>query len=176
MTKISHDSETPAHGQQVMSACAFLHHNFDGVEKVFLPKRADTKKFLPGVYELPGGHIDYGEDLIDGLKREISEELEMEVSIGDPFAVFTYLNEVKGSHTIEVVYFGTFVGSIDSIKIHPEDHSGYAWMSREEVVASRGEISVALNSQIDYNQEDDPEYLNMLKGFDLLENSKINFG
>ena len=176
MAKTSHDSETPAQGQQVMSACAFIHHNFDGAEKVFLPKRAESKKFLPGVYELPGGHIDYGEDLIDGLKREIMEELEMEVSIGDPFAVFTYLNEVKGSHTIEVVYFGTFVGSIDSIKIHPEDHSGYAWMSREEVVANRGEISVAPNSQIDYKQEDDPEYLNMLKGFDLLENSKINFG
>ena len=63
MAKISHDSETPAHGQQVISACAFIHHNFDGVEKVFLPKRANTKKFLPGIYELPGGHLDFGEDI-----------------------------------------------------------------------------------------------------------------
>lgn len=162
LNKISHDSETPAHGQQVMSACAFLHHDFDGVVKVFLPKRADTKKFLPGVYELPGGHIDYGEELVDGLKREIKEELEMDVSIGDPFAVFTYLNEVKGSHTIEVVYFAKFVGSIDEIKLHPEDHSSYAWMSREDVMAISDEISLE-------------EYTNILKGFDLLENSKINF-
>ncbi len=161
-TKVSHDSETQAHGQQVMSACAFLHHNFDGVVKVFLPKRADTKKFLPGVYELPGGHIDYGEELIDGLKREIMEELEMEVSIGDPYAVFTYLNEVKGSHTIEVVYFAKFIGSIDDIKLHPEDHSGYEWMSREDVIAKSDEISLE-------------EYTNILRGFDLLQNSKINF-
>ncbi|MDP3883136.1 MAG: hypothetical protein Q8Q48_03725 [Candidatus Staskawiczbacteria bacterium] len=55
--KISHDSEKPAQGQQVITACAFIHHNFDGVEKLFMPRRADTKKFLPGVYELPGGHI-----------------------------------------------------------------------------------------------------------------------
>jgi 8-oxo-dGTP diphosphatase len=75
MTKISHDSETPAHGQQVIVACAFIHHSFDGVEKVFLAQRADTKKFFPGVYEIPGGHIDFGEDVIVGLKREVQEEL-----------------------------------------------------------------------------------------------------
>src|SRR3546814_11693547 len=77
---ISHDSEVPAHGQQVITACAFTNNNFDGIEKVFLPKRADTKKFLPGVYEIPGGHIDYGEDVAAGLKREIQEELKMDRS------------------------------------------------------------------------------------------------
>ncbi len=93
--KISHDSETPAHGQQVITVCAFIHHDFDGTRKVFLPKRAETKKFLPGVYELPGGHIDYGEDIIAGLKREIMEEMGIKIRVGDPFAAFTYLNEIK---------------------------------------------------------------------------------
>jgi 8-oxo-dGTP pyrophosphatase MutT (NUDIX family) len=98
MDKISHDSETPAVGQQVITACAFIHQKFDGVEKVFLPKRAATKKFLPSVYELPGGHIDFGENMITGLKREVLEEFGMQATIGDPFFVFTYTNEVKGSH------------------------------------------------------------------------------
>jgi 8-oxo-dGTP pyrophosphatase MutT (NUDIX family) len=64
-----HDSEKPAEGRQVFTACAFIHHAFDGVEKVFLPRRAATKKFLPNVFEVPGGHIDFGEDIADGLKR-----------------------------------------------------------------------------------------------------------
>jgi hypothetical protein len=71
MAHTSHDSETPAFNQQVITACAFIHENFDGLEKVFLPKRADTKKFLPSVYELTGGHIDFGEDMVTGLAREI---------------------------------------------------------------------------------------------------------
>jgi ADP-ribose pyrophosphatase YjhB (NUDIX family) len=75
MNTISHDSETLAVGQQVITACAFIHQQFDGVEKVFLPRRALTKKFLPGVFELPGGHIDFGEDIVVGLKREIMESL-----------------------------------------------------------------------------------------------------
>src|SRR5262249_16161268 len=113
MKKTSHDSQTPALGQQVVTACAFIQHNFNGTEKLFWPKRAVTKKFLPDVYELPGGHIDFGEDIVAGLKREIREEFGMEVSVGDAFAAFSYLNEVKGSHSAEIVYFAEFTDPID---------------------------------------------------------------
>src|SRR5581483_2945489 len=130
--KISHDSETPARGHQVITACAFIHHNFNGVEKVFLPKRAATKKFLPDVYELPGGHVDFGEDIVEGLKREINEEFGMSISVGDPFAAFTYKNKIKGSHSIEVIYFATFISDIKKLKINPEDHSTYGWFSEDQ--------------------------------------------
>src|SRR3989344_2881839 len=116
-TKVLHDSETPAHGKQVITACAFIHQNFNGAEKVFLAKRADNKKFLPGVYELPGGHIELGEVLIEGIKREIFEEFHMDISVGDVFFAFTYFNKIKGSHSIEVVYFATFVNPIEEVKL-----------------------------------------------------------
>ena len=163
MGTISHDSETPAHGQQVITACAFITYDFDGVTKVFLPKRAATKKFLPGVFELPGGHIEYGEDIEDGLKREVREELNKEIELGEPFAVFTYVNEVKGSHSIEVVYFAKWLGGIDDIALNPEDHSEYAWLSEQEVRDRRAEI--VPESQVQYLSDDDPEYLAILKGF-----------
>src|SRR5690606_4845078 len=98
------------------TACAFIWHDFDGAKKVFLPRRAATKKFLPDVFELPGGHIDFGEDIDAGLKREILEEFGMHVSLGEPFASFTYTNDIKGSHSIEVVYFARFIDPLDHIK------------------------------------------------------------
>ena len=88
MSKEVHDSESPALGQQVITACAFIHHKFGDANKLFMAKRAATKKFLPNSYELPGGHIDFGEDLIAGLKREILEEFQMHCRVGDPFAAF----------------------------------------------------------------------------------------
>ena len=124
---VQHDSETPAHGQQVITACAFIHHKFDDTTKLFLPKRAKTKKFLPGVFELPGGHIDFGEDIVEGLKREIMEEFGMRIRIGDPFATFDYTNEVKGSHSVEIIYFGQFEDSLEDITLDPEDHSEFIW-------------------------------------------------
>lgn len=154
----NHDIETPAHGQQIITAVAFIHKNDGGINKVFLAKRADTKKFLPGVYEMPGGHIDYGEDIIDGLKREIMEELGMETIIGEPFAVFTYVNEIKGSHSIEVAYFANFVGDDSSIVLDPADHSESGWFSVDEIEATRS----------NRNPKDDPEYKVIAKGFNIL--------
>lgn len=157
--KIFHDSETPAEGRQVFTACAFIWHDFDGVKKVFLPKRAETKKFLPGVYELPGGHIDFGEGLKQGLAREIMEELGMYVSIGEVVDVFTYMNDVKKSHSIEVVYFAQFTDPVENICLHPEDHSTYGWFGADELDGIyTGEKGI-----------DDPEVLIIRKGFRKLE-------
>jgi 8-oxo-dGTP diphosphatase len=162
MTKVSHDSETLAQRQQVITACAFIHRKVDGVERVFLPKRADTKKFLPGKYELPGGHIDYGEDIQAGLIREVKEELGVKVKLGDPFAVFTYTNEIKGSHSIEVVYFAQLTGAADEITIDPDDHSAFGWFIEDE--------AVKLNS----NAEDE-EVAAIRRGFALLRGESPRF-
>jgi 8-oxo-dGTP pyrophosphatase MutT (NUDIX family) len=165
MNNVSHDSETPAHGQQVITACAFIHHNFDGVDKLFMPKRAAAKKFMPNIYEIPGGHVDYGEDIVEGLKREIKEELGMTVKVGDPFAVFTYMNDIKGSHSIEVIYFATFNEVIENIKINPEDHSEFAWFSESEFDRMIGKGKPA----------DDDEVPFIKKGFALLRGESLQF-
>jgi 8-oxo-dGTP diphosphatase len=162
--KISHDSETPAHGQQVITACALIHHNFDGIEKIFMPKRAATKKFLPDVYELPGGHIDYGEEMISGLQREIMEEFGVTISVGEPFAAFTYLNNVKGSHSIEVVYFAAFTDPIDKIIINPDDHSGFIWISKDQ-------ISDVVTANKDVG---DQEFVVLKRAFELLDGAALS--
>jgi 8-oxo-dGTP pyrophosphatase MutT (NUDIX family) len=165
MPKIQHDSETLALNQQVISASAFVHHNFNGTEKLFLPKRAVTKKFLPDVFELPGGHIDYGEDIVAGLKREIEEEFGMKTTIGDPFGCFTYINEIKQSHSIEVIYFAEFTDPIEDIKLDPADHSEYIWVSKNELPTAHNQRKGA----------DDIEFVMMRKGFELLEGGKVDF-
>ncbi len=163
--KTAHDSEVPAHGQQVITACAFIHHEFDGVKKLFLPKRADTKKFLPGKFELPGGHIDFGENLVTGLKREIVEEFGVQIEVADPFAAFDYTNEVKGSHSVEVVYFARFADPIANIKLDPADHSEFIWFDGnnfDEIVSNMG-------------GEDAPYFQNVVRGFELLKGQPLNF-
>ncbi len=173
MTKTSHDSATPAHGQQVISACGFIHQEFNGEHKLFMPKRADTKAFLPGVFELPGGHVDFGEDIVAGLKREITEELGMTITVGDPFGSFTYMNDVKGSHSIEVIYFAQFVEPIDQIKLDPEDHSMFEWFTKQDILDRKKEVVAEEFS--DHETGEDPEYLTTLKGFELLEGGELRF-
>ena len=165
MTHIPNDNETPLEGQQIITACAFIHQKIDGVDKVFLAKRADTKKFLPGVYELPGGHIEFGEDVIGGLKREIDEELAMEVNIGDPFSVFTYTDVENCSQTIEVVYSAQFMSNPGSIRINPEDHSEYGWFAEDELI----------NAATPNKGLEDDEFLAIKRGFALLSGDLHQF-
>lgn len=163
--KVSHDSETPAVGQQVITACAFIHRTVNGVTQAFLPRRAETKKFLPGKFEFPGGHIDFGEDLIQGLKREIYEEFHAEIIVGDPFSAFTYTNPVKGSHSVEIIFFATFSELNPYIHIEPEDHSEYRWVAQSEI-----------NTLFSHSEtESDPEYDAIIKGFELLGGSSLYF-
>lgn len=164
MNKVSNDSEKPAHGQQVITACAFIHRRFGYAEKVFIPRRADTKKFLPGAYELPGGHIDFGEGVVGGLKREILEEFGMRIIVGDPFYVFTYTNEVKGSHSVEIIYFAVFEDPTQNIKLNPKDHSKLVWISENE-------IDKILTKN---KKKDNPEIKAIIRGFELLRGLQIN--
>ncbi|HAU99126.1 MAG: hypothetical protein UX04_C0001G0178 [Microgenomates group bacterium GW2011_GWF2_45_18] len=166
MPKTIHNSETPAQGEQIITACAFIHHNFSGIEKVFLPKRAPTKKFLPNVYELPGGHIEYGENIVSGLQREIREEFGMNNIIGDPFYVFTYTNDIKGSHSIEVIYFATFADPIDMITLNPEDHATFGWFAEFEIS----------NIAHENNRDGDLEIKAIMKGFRILWGERYNLG
>ncbi len=159
------EAETSIKIHQVITACAFIHQSFDGVEKVFLAKRAATKKFLPGVYELPGGHIEVGEDIVEGLKREIMEEFGMHIVVSDPFAAFTYVYEEKGEHTIEVDYFSTFVEPIDQLKLDPNDHSEYIWVGPANI----SDMFVS-------RPADDPEIAVVKRGLELLNGGSINFG
>lgn len=165
MTKISHDSEIPAHGQQVITACAFIHQKLENIEKVFLLKRAMTKKFLPGVFEIPGGHVDFGEDEVAGLKREIREELNMNIQVGEPFAVFSYVNQIKGSHSVEIIYFAKFTDPIENITLNPEDHSEYRWVAESELSQLATEAK----------QEDDVEFRAIKRGFELLRGESLRF-
>lgn len=113
--------------QQVITACAFIHK--DG--KLLVTKRADTKAFLPGEFELPGGHIEFGETIEEGLKREIREELHIEIELGNPIYAFTYIRD-NNKHIVDINFFATLKPN-QEIVLNTSDHSEYRWVSEKEI-------------------------------------------
>ena len=51
--------------------------------KILLPKRSANLKKMPNKYEFPGGKVEKGESLKEGLKRELKEELSIDVNLED---------------------------------------------------------------------------------------------
>lgn len=139
--------------KQVITACVLLHK--DG--KVLIGKRALTKSFLPGKWELPGGHVEFGETVRDCLERELIEEFNIEIILGEPFAEFTYLMNEGRDHVIEVLYFAQMKNPDQKIPLNRIDHEEHAWIAEDEVDK--------------YYAKDDDEGNVVRKGFESL---KIN--
>jgi 8-oxo-dGTP diphosphatase len=136
--------------KQLITACAFLHKN----KKLFLAKRADIKVFLPGKYELPGGHVDFGESLEQGLKREWKEEFGADIAVGRPIYAFTYINESKKAHVVEIVFLAALKDDQQKIVLNSKDHSSYAWIEEDEID--------------DYYQNEDLEKKAVIEGFKII--------
>lgn len=163
--KDNQDSAAPAYGQQVFSAVAVVHKTVDDVPYIMVAKRSATKRFLPGKIELLGGHIDFGENMQAGLKRELKEEMGVDINLGAPFAVFDYINEVKGSHSIEVAYFATLISPEEQIAIDPADHSEWFWATEND-----------LDRIADVNGPDDPERDIIIEAFRFLHGGTPDIG
>lgn len=114
---------------QKVTACAFLHHG----GKVLVAQRAFTKKFMPGIYELPGGHIEFGEEVHKGLAREIDEELGIDIIVGRPYHVFTYVSADGSKHSIEIMFLATLANPKQKISLRPEELAGYEWIGPDQL-------------------------------------------
>lgn len=57
--------------------------------KVLIARRP-SHGLLGGLWEFPGGKVEAGEELTEGLKREIREELGVEIYVGSPVGIFSH--------------------------------------------------------------------------------------
>ena len=74
--------------------------------------------------DLPGGHIMVGEDLRDGLKREVEEETGLQLK---DFSKIDYENKNK------TFYYGTVPSKKIVLSL---EHDGYDFLTLEEVLES----------------------------------------
>jgi len=122
------------------TVCAFIFYK----RKLLLIKHKRTGKWLP-----VGGHVEKGEILDVALKREIKEEVNLQVGFLNhpklikingsrdlplPFHVFV---EDKGTYNKLNFDFICRTNNINKLKVKEDEINGFRWFSKKEILKSK---------------------------------------
>ena len=99
-------------------------HIIDRYSRIYLQKRATHKDIQPGKWDTAvGGHVSYGESLLEAVYREASEELGF--SEFNPIHIQTY--EFESAIEKELVNVFAVVGTYELHPDHDEVDEGRWW-------------------------------------------------
>ncbi len=102
--------------------------NADG--QVFLARRGPQAKNERGLWEFPGGSVEFGEKLIDALKREIQEEYGIEIAVDELLDVADHILPEEGQHWVSPSYICHIISGKPIIR-EPEKCTEIGWFSIE---------------------------------------------
>lgn len=59
--------------------------------KLLLVKKSKDDPYHPDEWEVPGGRMEFGEEIEEHIKREVKEEVGLDIEIGSPFVMWTWI-------------------------------------------------------------------------------------
>ncbi len=103
---------------------------FTSDEKILLQKRALTKKVFPGIWDISvAGHIGAGEEVLEGAKREVFEEIGLILEDKDFIKIGTRIHQVNHENGIQDnehhhVFIAELKTPISELTMQPEEVAG----------------------------------------------------
>lgn len=96
--------------------------------EILIVKRHPKSKTDPEMWELPGGKVEKGEFFTDALVREIKEETNLDVNVGD-FAE-AIQNDYSHKRTVQIMMYLDVTNG--EVKIS-EEHTDWMWADTEKI-------------------------------------------
>ena len=123
----------PTHGRGKMVdkiqmvGCAFLPIDRER-KQILISKRSMKKKYFPGLWEVIGGNLEFGEDFKDCIIREVKEEINCRIKdLKHLHSRAMYLNDLM---YITIAYYGEL---LDNPVFNQDEISEIKWIGKEEL-------------------------------------------
>ncbi|QNN53998.1 NUDIX domain-containing protein [Nocardioides mesophilus] len=100
--------------------------------RVLLVHRSPNRPAYPGVWDLPGGHIETGEAELAALAREIHEELGVQVATGSAVHLCR-LDGGRGEESLRVSAWLVSEWQGTPTNVAPDEHDEIRWFRSEEL-------------------------------------------
>jgi 8-oxo-dGTP diphosphatase len=100
--------------------------------QVFLARRGQNSKNERGLWEFPGGAVEFGERLTDALAREMREEFGIEIEVGELLDIVDHILPVEKQHWVSPTYICKIKNGSPKI-LEPQKCSEIGWFKIETV-------------------------------------------
>ena len=97
-------------------------------DEILIVKRHPKSRTDPEMWELPGGKVEKGEFFTDALVREIKEETNLDVKVGDFCEAIQ--NDYMHKRTVQIMMYLTDITG--EVKISDE-HTEWMWANLERI-------------------------------------------
>lgn len=105
--------------------------NYDG--KILLQQRALNKKKNPGKWAKTGGHVDSGETCEESIKREVYEEIGLEVKDNEIENIEIFKSTNPNEHYFSYGYIFFTDNKEEDFKLQKEEVNAVKYFSIEEI-------------------------------------------
>lgn len=102
--------------------------------ELFMAKRGPKARNERGLWEFPGGSVEFGERLEDALIREMDEEYGVIIAIDSLFTVTDHILPDEGQHWVSPSYLCHIVSGTPTIR-EPEKCSAIGWFALDNIPA-----------------------------------------
>lgn len=101
-------------------------------KEVLLLRRSGKSKNEVGYWQKPGGTVDYGEKVLPAMKREIKEEIGIDVDVWGYLPHTDHIIKNDGQHWVAFNYLASIKRGMPGI-MEPHKHEKLEWFSMKKL-------------------------------------------